>query len=48
MIFNSFSRCSPNIGFSNPQSNYNLSFLLIVSHPCLVIFLGILDTVQNE
>ncbi len=26
-------------GFYNPQSNYKLSFLLYVDHPCLVIFI---------
>ncbi len=31
------------LGFYNPQSNYNLSFLLIVDHPCLVFFIEYLQ-----
>ncbi len=30
-------------GFYNPQSNYKLSFLLYVDHPCLVIFIEYLQ-----
>ena len=31
------------LGFYNPQSNYNLSFLRIVDHPCLVFFIEYLQ-----